>query len=509
MAACITDTPATLAHRFSMEELLFIARRVEKEHNAFRTMQRRYYWDPLGWILEYVDIKLPAYHIKTLGMIGRDNNKICIYGPHGLGKSVLASLIILWAGSVSYDCKIITTASAWAQLEKFLWPEVHKWYARVNWAKVGTKPELLSLQAKFSPQVHAFAIAPGRPENMEGGHAQRVVYIFDESKTIEAGYWEAAEGAFSTPGDHLQIALSTPGDTSGVFYSICSRQHGYEGWNVRHVSLREAIRAGRITLGWAREKRRQWGVSNAVYLNRVWGIFAMDSADSVIPLSWVMRAVARWHAWSDKGGWKDGPVIVGADTAGQGVDVTSFCKRWGSVLGEIERHPKSRPMELAGMLHNILGAKGFLNIDASYGEGAGTADRLLELEDERGRRKFHRRVNCINFGAKCERTDKSGLLTFANIRAAMWWNMRELLDPDEGSEICLPDDPLLIGDLTAVRRKTRSDGRILLESKEDIKLRIGRSPDDGDACCMAFFADRCFDELETPTLSYADVKGWF
>ena len=158
-------------------------------------------------------------------------------------------------------------------------------------------------------------------------------------------------------------------------------------------------------------------------------------------------------------------------------------------------------MELAGELKIILGTKGLLNIDTSFGEGAGTAGRLKELDG------FRRRVNCVNFAEKSERRDRSGLLEFANTRAALWWCMRELLDPANEENICLPDDPLLIGDLTAPRRKTRSDGKILIESKADIKERIGRSTDDGDACCLAFFSDKYIEPLENNHMPSA--KEWF
>ena len=226
------------------------------------------------------------------------------------------------------------------------------------------------------------------------------------------------------------------------------------------------------------------------------------SPEAVIPFSWVEQAVARWYNWRDHGNaFRDGMLVIGADTAGQGADKTSFCLRYKNILAEIIRENKSEPMALAGKLKNLLGAKGFLNIDTSFGEGAGTAGRIKEQDD------FYRRVNCINFAAKSDRTDKSGLLEFANTRAALWWCMRELLDPETGSNIALPDDPLLIGDLTAPHRKIRSDGKILIESKEEIKKRIGRSTDDGDACCLAFFTDKLIEVEDRPY--YPPAKAWF
>ncbi len=83
--------------------------------------------------------------------------------------------------------------------------------------------------------------------------------------------------------------------------------------------------------------------------------------------------------------------------------------------------------------------------------------------------------------------DKSGELGFANKRSAAWWIAREMLDPSSDFGLCLPPDDLLIGDLTAPRYRTQSGGRIQVESKDDIKLRIGRSTDSGDAVIQVLF----------------------
>jgi hypothetical protein len=451
---------------------------------------QKYYNDPLQWVTDFVTVDLAQYHKDILAMVKNGEKKIAVYGPHGLGKTVLAALLLLWAGSVSADCKIITTASAWRQLEEYLWPEIHKWHAKVDWKKIKESggceiPRLLTLECNFGEQSKAFAVASDNPVTIEGAHAERIVYIFDEAKSIPNATWESADGAFSTPGQHLQIALSTPGDTSGVFYSIASKQHGYEKWKTRHVSLRDAIRAKRISLEWAREKRKAWGRDSTAYQNRVWGRFAKDSPDAVIPLVWVEAAIARWYGWQKAGSLREGKFVIGADTAGQGVDKTVFAYRYGRVLAKLLRSGKSRPMELAGRLKIELGGAGILNIDTSFGEGVGTADRLTEFPE------LSSRVNKIQFATKTDATDRTGQMFFKNTRALLWWNMREMLDPENHEDLALPDDELLIGDLTAVRRlPITSDGKLVIEPKEDIKKRIGRSPDDGDACCLAFFEAR-------------------
>jgi hypothetical protein len=91
-------------------------------------------------------------------------------------------------------------------------------------------------------------------------------------------------------------------------------------------------------------------------------------------------------------------------------------------------------------------------------------------------------------GANESRTKtKDGQLGFANRRAETWWRFREALDPDQpdGSAIALPPDPELRADLCTPTWKLMARG-ILLESKEDIRKRLGRSPGKGDAVVMAW-----------------------
>jgi hypothetical protein len=86
--------------------------------------------------------------------------------------------------------------------------------------------------------------------------ADAVLYVFDESKSISAGLFDAAEGAFSAARSNglpeaFAIAQSTPGEPAGRFYEIHRRQPGLEDWWVRHVTLAEAVTAGRVASDWA------------------------------------------------------------------------------------------------------------------------------------------------------------------------------------------------------------------------------------------------------------------
>lgn len=208
---------------------------------------------------EILHITLTSYQEDILRTLVT-HRRIAVRGPHGLGKTTLSAIVVLWAVATSTtDTKIVTTASAWRQLTKFTWPEIRKWASKADWDKLGIKirigKELLELSIKL-PNREAFAVASDNPALIEGAHASRLVYVFDEAKAIPIGTWDAAEGAFSGAGgdtvnEAYALAISTPGESSGRFYDIHARKAGLEDWAVRHVTLQEAVAAGRISSEWA------------------------------------------------------------------------------------------------------------------------------------------------------------------------------------------------------------------------------------------------------------------
>jgi len=392
---------------------------------------------------------------------------------------------------------VATTASAWRHLSLYLWPEIAKWARRLDWARIG-RPALVDQRELLSMAVHlrtgrAFAVASNQPWAIEGAHAQQLLYLFDEAKEVPPETWDAAEGAFSTagadtPDTAYALAISTPGMTRGRFYDIHRRAPGYEDWTVRHVTLDEAIAAGRISQEWADARARQWGTGSAVYQNRVLGEFAAQDETGVIPLAWVEAAVGRWQ---DRG--NVGPLTcVALDVADGGADRSIMARRHGNVLlslDDVTQPEHGMTMALAGVVNGALTGGGYAVVD-SVGVGAGVVSRLRELGK-----------TVVPFGAGEGTTarDASGEMGFVNVRSAAWWGLRERLHPETGDGLALPDyddvdDPRssLIGDLTGPRWTTTSSGKIAVESKEQLRKpeRLGRSTDCGDAVIMAFWEDR-------------------
>jgi hypothetical protein len=462
-----------------------------------------YMYDPVAWIYDHVNFGeeggLTEYQEEILTALPK-YHRVCVRGPHGLGKTTTASLAVLWFALTrdGLDWKIPTTASAWRQLEKFLWPEIHKWARKLRWDVLGRRPfnsrqELMALNLKLKTG-QAFAAASDIPELIEGAHADRLFYLYDESKAISAETFNASEGAFSGAGrdtvaEAYALAISTPGEPNGRFWEIQTRKPGYEDWHVIHVSLDRVIKAGRISEEWAEQRERQWGRQSSIFQNRVLGEFASADEDAVIPLSWVEAAQERWKDRFDPDHRARKKITdelllpaytcTSCDPARSGIDKTTLAVRFGNVVREIRAYAQADSMSTVGIaagVHRAQGGDGYIAVDV-IGIGGPMVDKLVEDG-----------INVFPFNAagKTEQVDITGELGFVNQRSAAWWTMRELLDPINGFQIELPPDDLITGDLTAPHWRITSGSKIQVETKDDLKKRLGRSTDYGDAIVMAF-----------------------
>lgn len=470
--------------------------------DKYRAFGERYFDDPNGFVDECIlwdrgrGEGQTRYQREILDAL-MEYDRACVRSPHGAGKSSMSAWTIWWFAltrdALMLDWKAVTTASAWRQLIKYLWPEVHKWGRRINWLKVGRaepepKVELAGLTLKLK-YGQAFAVASDRPELIEGAHADHMLYLFDESKVIIDGTWDSAEGAMTGANVHW-LAVSTPGAPSGRFYEIQSGREGYSDWWVRHVTLQEGIDAGRIDPEWAAQRKEQWGENSSQYQNRVLGNFAQDELEALIPLHWVEEAQKRFKQRYEKSSlWPD---QVGLDVARHGGDQTVLAKRVGYLILPLEKQGRASTMEAAGLVVPYLKQNPGLTVVIDIpGMGAGPYDRLAEqFPDSQYLIEFHPQH-------KATTRDATELLEFANAYSAAWWNLRELLDlsnPRKLPELlALPPDKDLPSELSSPTWRINSSGKIEVESKEKVKDRLGHSPDSADAVVLACFSDVVFD----------------
>lgn len=196
----------------------------------------------------------------------------------------------------------------------------------------------------------------------------------------------------------------------------------------------------------------------------------------VIPTEWVLLAQERWRNM-DK---PNVPLVcVGIDPARGGRDNMSMSKRYDNYFDEIVFWPGVQTSDgptSAELIRQSLGDEQpkTINVDV-VGYGASTYDSL---------RGIYNNVYAVNGAESSTYRDKSGRLKMRNKRAEIYWMMRDALDPQNEQEIALPPGNEIIADLCSARYNVTTAG-VLIEAKEDIKKRIGRSPDKGESILYA------------------------
>ena len=169
---------------------------------------------------------------------------------------------------------------------------------------------------------------------------------------------------------------------------------------------------------------------------------------------------------------ESGPLVIGVDPARFGKDETAIIRRKGRVAFGLSTLSNQDTMSIAGRIALMIKLEDpdMVFIDVG-GIGAGVVDRLNELG-------YGDRIKAVNFGSKAMQTDR-----YLNKRAEMWDLVKQWLDD---SPVSIPNDAGLIRDLVTPKYKIRSDGKIQLESKDEMKKRLGRSTDKGDALALTF-----------------------
>ena len=249
----------------------------------------------------------------------------------------------------------------------------------------------------------------------------------------------------------------------------------------------------------------------AAYLEGSFSAIKKDGQFQLIPSAWVLAAVARGRqqAWRQKPGRYGFPhpplsplTALGTDPAGGGSDDCSLAPAYGRDVGPLWSYRGKETASGQLLAAKILSAteqnpECVVRIDTTGGYGQEAAN-ILTAGGGPGRR-----VDRCSFGTATTFRDRSGKLSFQDLRSAMWWYLRELLDPNGKSDselITLPDDPRLVADLCAPRWRLMHGSVVQVEPKVSrqgvesatggqwgIKQRLGRSPDRGDAVALALW----------------------
>jgi hypothetical protein len=238
-----------------------------------------------------------------------------------------------------------------------------------------------------------------------------------------------------------------------------------------------------------------WYRPNDSFRVKILGMFPKASEGSLVPLEWIQQAQARWRHHHERNRKIEAPLRLGGDIAGMGRDNSAFCYRFGNYVDRFERINSAgvaNHNQIKGRIKNDLEkytdsfrgihAQGFID---TIGEGAAIYSFLVEDGMKVFSCKFS---NAAKDESGKPLKDVTGQYTFLNMRAYLYWAMRDWLDPKNNTGAMLPPDcDLLAEELTETTWQFMSNGAIKIEDKEEIKKRLKRSPDDADSLANTFW----------------------
>lgn len=353
----------------------------------------------------------------------------------------------------------------------------------------------------------AFKASDDNTEAWSGFHAVNTMFIVTEASGVSETTFNAIEG--NLQGNSRLLLVFNPNVTTGyaakAMKSSRFKKFRLNSLNAENVVKKRNVIPGQVDYEWVKDKVHNWCEliqkedfnsgegdfmfessfyrPNDLFRIKVLGLFPKATEDTLIPFDWLELAHDRWKKLKAENFVPRKYARVGIDVAGMGRDSSCFVPRYGNYVPEIKIHQsggKADHMKVAGIAIQWLCDKNAKVMIDTIGEGAGVYSRLLELGyDNAYSCKFSEGTKGLH--------DITGQYEFSNMRAYCYWAVRDWLNPKNGFHPALPPCDELDAELTEVHWSFQSSGSIIIESKDNIKSRLKRSPDRADALASTFY----------------------
>jgi len=452
-----------------------------------RAQDPKYAHDPAGWCRDVLSLD-PWSRQCEIAEATDAHQIVMVPSGQKTGKSTIAMAIALWWVCTRKRGLVVCTSGNGQQVRSILWREMTKLVngSRLDRALGATLNTLPSNGFNLPDGRQILGFTADEKEKMAGYSGDELLFIVDESSGIADDIWEAIRG--NLMGGAHALCISNPTRTTGWFYERCTTMKDRQP--VIRIDSRETPNyindnsefPGLATRAAVAELEQETGgEGNVVFDVRVRGLFPAQAANSVVSAAAVEIAIGRWaQARPD---WTY-PIVVGVDVARFGDDDSVL----QAVVGPYAFHPvvfhgldtrevageaRKYALGLAAQREAEMIAEGtrfdvespYVHVDVN-GVGAGVVDNI----DRAG-------LNVRGIGAseRATRDDK-----FINRRAELWLDIPEWLKVG-----AMPPCPRRDVELLAPTYSFGERNRLKVESKDDIKKKIKRSPDHADALALA------------------------
>lgn len=417
------------------------------------------------------------------------------------------------------NTKVALTAPTDRQVKNIMIPEVARLYNRAKQRGIVLPGRMNAYDIRTDNEewfLTGFKADEHNHEAWSGFHAVHTMFVITEASGIGDDTFAAIEG--NLQGDSRILLVFNPNTPVG-YAARSQRGDRWAKYRLNSLTAPNVLQKriafpGQVNYEWVVDKIDQWCTPISVedrmdelddfefegkwyrpedlFRKKVLGKFPKVADDVLIPQQWIESAQERWKLEQGKEPVSDELRLLGVDVAGMGRDSTCFCERKGKWVAEMQSRNSGGQADHMAVAGDIAARRRIhprmvVSID-TIGEGAGVFSRCLELDDKRYI------ISCkYSEGAKqfdSDLSDLTGQYRFVNMRAYLFWCVRDWLNPKNETGAMLPPDSQLAEEAAEIRWSFRSDGKIIIEPKEDIKKRLGRSTDKFDALANTFYPVR-------------------
>lgn len=428
--------------------------------------------DPVKFVVEELHVEPDPWQVDFLRAFPH-KQRMGLKACKGPGKTTALAWCAWNFLATRPHPKIAATSNTADNLADNLWPEMAKWQnqseflkSAFQWSKTRIvsrdHPETWFMSARTWPRS---ADLQQQANTLAGFHADYLMFILDESGGIPDAVAAAAEGGLSTGIETKILQAGNPTHLEGPLYRACTSEAHL--WYMQEITgdPDDPKRASRVSVKWAREQIEKYGRDNPWVLVNVFGKFPPSSINVLLGPDEVNAALGK-HIPEDVYGWAQ--KRLGVDVARFGDDRTVIFPRQGNAAFTPIILRQQRTTDIAARVAQKIidwGAE-MQFVDDSGHWGHGVIDNLFAAGYK---------PRAVLFEA--DPIDPR----FKNKRAEMWVLMSEWIKAGGA----LPPMPELVRELTAPTY-TFVNGKFMLEPKDQIKSRIGTSPDLADALALTF-----------------------
>ena len=419
---------------------------------------------------------------------------ISIRSGKGTGKDAAAAIITYWFLFCFYESKTYLLAPSMDNLKSNLVAEMSLWRSKrrngEQQCKIAPELDLMArgCRMKNDPDegkhwfVTCNSAGPHMPEDqqaevLQGKHSRYMMFLMDEASGIPDAVFKPLDTTLTDPVNFI-ILLWNPTRRSGFAFDTHFSPKEANYWINLHWSAEDSDLITPDQIQYLREK---YGESSSQYRVSVLGEPPEMDDGSLIPYDWCMDSANLQLTPNEKD-----PVIMGVDVARMGKDSSIILIRQGPIIKEIHELKQVDTVELSRWV--AMRAADWnpraIYVDA-VGLGIGVVDEL--------NRQSIANVYPVNVSRAANNPRKFSLL-----RDELWWKLRERF---EKSHISLADcpDQGLISEISSIKYMVKDNGKIKIESKQEMRDRNMPSPNKGDALMLTMMAeDKAFYPTDDP-----------